>query len=120
MKSQNSLIFYLSKEEVMRLALSSLAQAIDRRRTHQYVYLHTGEIIAEANGMFLSDLETPVMHSDNAEIGRMLQANSTFLRIKHEQANVPVVDSNGHRTHASLWRIEPILTEACGAVRDQG
>jgi hypothetical protein len=93
----------------MRLAISTLAQAIDRHRDHRYVYMHTAEIIAEANGGFLSDLETPVIHSDNAEIGRMLQANSSFLRIKHERANVPVVDSNGHRTHASLWRIDPNL-----------
>ena len=87
--------------------ISEIQEALDRKRTDHYVYLHTGEIIAEATGVFSSDLETPVMYSDNAAVGRMLQTNAQALRIQHDEANVPVSDSNGHRTHASIWRLEP-------------
>jgi hypothetical protein len=91
----------------MNQDLSKWKQAADLRRGDKPVFLHTGEFIVAAEGKFLSNRNTPVGRSRNAAVGRLLSKHAQELGISHLKAHMRVVDSDGRKTHAALWRIDP-------------
>ena len=87
--------------------LPRLLGTVARLRNREPVLLHTSDIITADEGRFVSNRATQVCRYRNAAIGRMLSRHAKWLGIVLIRRRVPVADSDGHRTHAALWCINP-------------
>jgi hypothetical protein len=90
--------------DVIRVNLAVVKQIIDRHRSHQKT-IYTSDVIRDYCGGFYANRRIPPSLSFNAQFGKILKANSGFLRIKELNANVSIRDDIHHPTSASKWKI---------------